>query len=384
MYRVKHMKKIRVGILFGGKSAEHEISLLSAKSVVEAIDKDKYEPVLIGIHKTGEWFLHDTIQNALLHTENADLIRLTQEKENVTLVPKALGNPLVDLSGGPLNCPLDVIFPVLHGTNGEDGTVQGLLKLVNIPFVGAGVLGSAIGMDKEVMKRLLRDAKIPIAPFLSFTRSSFEKTSFKQIKEALGLPFFVKPANLGSSIGISKVKHEAEFEEKIALAFQYDHKIIIEGCIVGREIECSVLGNEEPIVSLPGELIPQHEFYSYEAKYLDAEGALFEIPAKLTAEEIHNIQTIALKAYQVLCCEGMARVDVFLEPNGQVIVNEINTIPGFTRISMYPKMWEASGLAYPDLIDRLIELALERFARDQQLKTTASMSAAVATPVLSS
>lgn len=378
------MKKTRVGILFGGKSAEHEISLLSAKSIVEALDKDKYEPVLIGIHKSGEWFLHENdMQQALLHSEDAKHIRLDYGKENVTLVPKSAGYALINPADTRFNCPLDVMFPILHGTNGEDGTIQGLLKLMNIPFVGAGVLGSAVGMDKDVMKRLLRDAGIPVAPFLSFTRTSFKNTSFKEIKETLGLPFFVKPANLGSSIGISKIKYESEFQEKIESAFQYDHKIILEGCIVGREIECSVLGNEHPIISLPGELIPQHEFYSYEAKYLDAQGALFEIPAKLTEEQVQNVQAIALKTYQALCCEGMARVDVFLQKDGQVVVNEINTIPGFTRISMYPKLWEVSGLAYPDLIDRLIELALERFARDQQLKTTMCLPATVDTPVLS-
>ena len=245
-------------------------------------------------------------------------------------------------------------------------------KLANIPFVGAGVLGSAIGMDKEVMKRLLRDAGVPIANFLSFTRTSIKKITFNQLKQELGLPFFIKPANAGSSVGISKIKGEEDFEEKVELAFQFDHKIIIEESIVGREIECSVLGNENPIVSIPGEIIPKaiHEFYSYEAKYLDIDGAILEIPAKLTPEQVQNIQAIALKAYEVLCCEGMARVDVFLQADGQVIVNEINTIPGFTRISMYPKLWEASGIAYPDLIDRLIQLGLERFAQDQKLKTT--------------
>lgn len=374
-------KKIRVGVLFGGKSAEHEISLLSAKSVIEAMDREKYEPVLIGIHKSGEWFLHGDIEQALLHTDNAKLVQLHQKKENVTLVPKSEGYGLVNLSGATLNQPLDVIFPILHGTHGEDGTIQGLLKLANIPFVGAGVLGSAVGMDKDVMKRLLRDAGIPIAKFLTFSATTIKKTSFNQIKQELGLPFFVKPANAGSSVGISKIKEEESFEEKIAWALEYDHKIVLEECIAGREVECSVLGNEEPIASLPGEIIPQHEFYSYEAKYLDEQGAYFEIPAKLTEEQISNIQAIAIRSYEVLCCEGMARVDVFLQKDGQVIVNEINTIPGFTRISMYPKLWEVSGLSYPHLIDRLIQLALERFARDQKLNTTVSIAAA--TPVIS-
>ncbi len=377
----KNTQKIRVGILFGGKSAEHEISLLSAKSIIEAMDKNKYDPVLIGINKEGAWFLHGDIQQSLLNADNPKLIQLHQEKESVTLVPKVSGNPLVALSGAALEQGVDIIFPVLHGTNGEDGTMQGFLKLANIPFVGADVLGSAVGMDKDVMKRLLRDAGVPIAKFLSFTRASIKKITFNQLKQELGLPFFIKPANAGSSVGISKIKEEAEFSEKIAFAFQFDHKIIIEEAIVGREIECSVLGNENPIASIPGEIIPKatHGFYSYEAKYLDIDGAILEIPAKLTLEQIQNIQAIALKAYEVLCCEGMARVDVFLQANDHVVVNEINTIPGFTRISMYPKLWEASGLAYPDLIDRLIQLGLERFAQDQKLQTT--MTHKLASPV---
>lgn len=366
-------KKIRVGILFGGKSAEHQISLLSAKSVIDAIDKNKYEVILIGINKSGEWFLHEDLTRCLLNADNAKLIQLKAAIEHVALVPKEIGNPLVSLSGQVSYQPLDVVFPILHGTFGEDGTVQGLLKLANIPFVGAGVLGSAVGMDKDVMKRLLRDAGLPTAKFLAFSQDQRDDMQFDVIKNTLGLPFFVKPANLGSSVGISKVKSESEFDEKVDFAFQFDRKIMIEEFIPGREIECSVLGNEYPIASLPGELIPQHEFYSYEAKYLDENGALFEIPAKLPQEIIHQIQTLATKAYRVLCCEGMARVDLFLKTKGQVFINELNTIPGFTRISMYPKMWEASGLPYPQLIDRLIELALDRFKKEQNLKTTVSI-----------
>ena len=364
--------KIRVGILFGGKSAEHEISLLSAKSVIEAIDKNKYEVLLIGINKSGEWFLHEGLDQCLLNPENAKLIELSKAQENVTLVAKELGNPLVSLSGRTLDRALDVIFPILHGTYGEDGTIQGLLKLVNLPFVGSGVLASAVGMDKDVMKRLLRDAGIPTAKFITVHSHALHKINFEQIERALGLPFFVKPANLGSSVGISKVKNKEEFEEKINFAFQFDHKILIEEFVPGREIECSVLGNDHPIASLPGEVIPQHEFYSYEAKYLDENGALFEIPAKLTPTEIHTIQTVAVEAYQALCCEGMARVDMFLQKDGRVVLNELNTIPGFTKISMYPKMWAASGLSYPELIDKLIMLAMERFQKEQRLKTTVS------------
>jgi len=364
--------KIRVGILFGGKSAEHEISLLSAKSVIEAINKDKYEVLLIGINKSGEWFLHENLDQCLMYADNAKLIQLQEAQESVMLVTKEAGNPLVSLSGQKLDCPLDVVFPILHGTYGEDGTIQGLLKLANIPFVGSGVLASAVGMDKDVMKRLLRDAGIPTAKFITAHSHSLHKISFEQIKNTLGLPFFVKPANLGSSVGISKVKSQHEFEEKLNFAFQFDHKILIEEYVPGREIECSVLGNDHPIASLPGEVIPQHEFYSYEAKYLDDNGALFDIPAKLTQAETQTIQSIAIEAYQVLCCEGMARVDMFLQKNGRVVLNELNTIPGFTKISMYPKMWAASGVHYPELIDRLIMLAIERFRKEQKLKTTVS------------
>jgi D-alanine-D-alanine ligase len=269
-------------------------------------------------------------------------------------------------SGTPFG-GVDVVFPVLHGPFGEDGTVQGLLKLANLPFVGAGVLGSAVGMDKDVMKRLLRDAEIPIGKFLVFQRG--DTLSYGKIKKQLGLPLFVKPANLGSSVGISKVGKKREFRAAIDEAFRYDNKIIIEEFIAGREIECSVLGNDEPIASLPGEIIVRHDFYSYDAKYIDDQGARLEIPAKLSGSVIQKIRKIAVRVYKALCCEGMARVDFFVQANGRVLVNEINTIPGFTKISMYPKMWEASGLSYPRLIDRLIRLALKRAHCERRLRT---------------
>lgn len=375
-------KKIRVGILFGGKSAEHEISLLSAKSIIEAIDKEKYEVILIGIHKTGEWFLYENLQQCLIHPNDAKLIRLKESKERVTLINKNSEALLISLSGRAIELSLDVVFPILHGTYGEDGTIQGLLKLMNLPFVGAGVLGSAIGMDKEVMKRLLKEAGIITARFLTFRSHEADNISFEEIERVVGLPFFVKPANLGSSVGISKVKSKREFKEKIEYAFRYDHKILIEEYISGREIECSVLGNEASIASLPGELIVQHEFYSYEAKYLDENGARISIPAELAANDIKAIQALAIKAYQALYGEGMARVDLFLQENGRLVLNEINTIPGFTNISMYPKMWAASGLAYVELIDRLIELAIKRFKQEQKLKTTFT-TLLHATPVVS-
>ncbi|OGZ98277.1 MAG: D-alanine--D-alanine ligase A [Candidatus Sungbacteria bacterium RIFCSPHIGHO2_02_FULL_47_11] len=364
-------KKIRVGILFGGKSAEHEVSLQSAKNIVEALDKKKYEPILIGIDKKGRWHQASTAQ-FLLHSENPKLIKLNQRGESTAIVPTNTRGQLINLSRRETARSLDIVFPILHGPFGEDGTVQGLLKLMNIPFVGAGVLGSAVGMDKDVMKRLLRDAGIPTAKFLVRSKVNQKrlKPNFKQIKNSFGVPFFVKPANLGSSVGIHKVKSEKEFLPALEDAFGYDLKVLIEEYIPGREIECAVLGNENPIASVPGEIIPQHEFYSYEAKYIDENGALFEIPAKLPRVAVKKIQDMALRAFKALCCEGMARVDFFLKKDGTVILNEINTIPGFTKISMYPKLWEASGISYSKLIDSLIKLALERFEKEQRLKTS--------------
>jgi D-alanine-D-alanine ligase len=361
-------KKIRVEIVFGGRSAEHEVSLQSAKNIIDAIDTNKYEVVLIGIDKKGQWHLNED-SRLLLPGAKSGLLELSDRGENLALVPGQQDEQLVALSGEKRLGRLDLIFPVLHGPFGEDGTVQGLLKLANVAFVGAGVLGSAVGMDKDVMKRLLRDAGIPIARFIVANRYSSKQIGFDNVRARLGLPLFVKPANLGSSVGISKVSDHEEFERAVREAFRYDHKILIEECIKGREIECSVLGNDKPIASVPGEILPHHEFYSYEAKYLDENGAVLEIPAKLPPQTSEHIRQLAIKTFTVLCCEGMARVDFFLRNGEEIIVNEINTIPGFTRISMYPKLWEATGISYSELIDRLIQLALERFQREQRLKT---------------
>ena len=358
-------KKIRVGILYGGKSAEHEVSIKSAKNIIDALDKNKYEPVLIGIDKTGRW-LSDAGSRLLLKGEKID----KTEANNIVALAAQDNGRVIEISKSEASEAVDVFFPVLHGPFGEDGTIQGLLKLANVPFVGAGVLGSAVGMDKDVMKRLLRDAGIPIAKFLVYKKHELAEISFKKIKKELSLPFFVKPANLGSSVGVSKVRSEEEFKKAIDSAFLYDNKILIEENISGREIECSVLGNEKPIASLPGEITPSHEFYSYEAKYLDENGAELKIPAELSKSTMKNIQKLAIKTFEVLCCEGMARVDFFLTQDGKIIVNEINTIPGFTSISMYPKLWEASGISYSKLIDMLIDLAIERFDRDAKLKTS--------------
>jgi D-alanine-D-alanine ligase len=370
-YEAKLMKTI-VGILFGGKSAEHEISLLSAKNIYEAIDRTRFEPVLIGIDKSGRWLLNDA-EKFLLNADNPSLISLNSEGKPVALQPETHG--LLSASSGLpdgnsfTSVHLDVVFPILHGPFGEDGTIQGFLKLADIPFVGPGVLGSAVGMDKDAMKRLMRDAGIPIGKFI--TVKSHEKApSFAEVQTALGKLFFIKPANMGSSVGISKVRSEDEYTAAIKDAFQYDTKIIIEEFISGREIECAVLGNEEPSASVPGEVIPSHEFYSYDAKYLDENGAALKIPAQLDEKTIKRIQELAIKVFQTLCCEGLSRVDFFLKENGEIIVNEINTMPGFTKVSMYPKMWEASGISYTDLITRLIELAISRFEKERRLKTS--------------
>lgn len=361
-------KKLTVAIIAGGRSAEHEVSLISAKNVLEAIDREKYAIVVIGIDKKGKWFLYDR-EKFLQMVKNVAIAKLSESSNEVLLKPQAQEKAaLIPLSIKNSIQTIDVAFPLTHGPYGEDGTMQGLLKLANIPFVGPSVLGSAVSMDKDITKRLLRDAGIPIAKFL--VALSHEKPpSFAQVKRTLGMPVFIKPANLGSSVGVSKATSKAELKKALENAFLYDTKVLIEETIEGREIECSVLGNEAPLASVPGEVVPTHEFYSYEAKYLDENGAALEIPAKLPKKMVTQIQRLAIKTYKVLGCEGMARVDFFLTPKGKLYVNEVNTIPGFTSISMYPKLWEKSGIPYAKLIDTLLELAMNRFTRDNKLET---------------
>ncbi|MEK7190057.1 MAG: D-alanine--D-alanine ligase [Patescibacteria group bacterium] len=340
-------RKLNIAILFGGRSAEHEVSLQSAKNVIAALDRKKYNSVLIFIDKSGRWFLNN------------------KSGDSVALLPQSNGE-IANLTRPQTKQKIDAVFPVLHGPFGEDGTVQGLLKLANVPFVGAGVLGSAAGMDKDVMKRLLRDANIPIGKFLVFKKT--DKINFENSVKKLGLPLFIKPANLGSSVGISKAKNKKDFAKAVAHAFKYDTKILIEEFIDGREIECSVLGNDRPAASVPGEIIPTADFYSYNAKYIDDKGARLEVPAKLSNTVRKKIQKLAVKTFQTLCCEGMGRVDFFLKKNNEIFVNEINTIPGFTAISMYPRLWTKSGLSYTKLIDKLIQLAVDRFKKENKLK----------------
>jgi D-alanine-D-alanine ligase len=342
--------KLTVAIIFGGQSAEHEISILSARNVLAALDRGRFEPLLIGIDKSGRW----------IRQEPQALLASARDPRLVQVAP---GTPLAPLSPGG-DAHIDVVFPVLHGTRGEDGAMQGLLEVAGLAYVGAGVLGSAIGMDKDVMKRLLQEAQIPVAPFKVLRRAHFERDpqgSLAAIGE-LGFPLFTKPANAGSSVGVSKVKGPQLLEQAVRHAFEFDGKVIAEAAIAGREIELAVLGGEPPQVSIAGEIVVQHAdgFYSYEAKYIDAHGARLELPARLSADELERAQALALRSFEVLECAGMARVDFFLESGGRLLVNEINTIPGFTAISMYPKLWELSGVPATELVTRLIELALER------------------------
>jgi D-alanine-D-alanine ligase len=374
------MKKLNIGILYGGKSAEHEVSLQSARNVYDALDREKYHPVLIGIDKSGQWLLSNE-SRFLLDTDDPKKIRLNPSNDKIALPPEsrgmisavsseAEGHAIEDaVSNTAFSTTLDLIFPILHGPFGEDGTVQGLLKLADIPFVGAGVLASAAGMDKDVMKRLLRDAGLPICKFRA-SKSHEKIPGFKEITAELGCPLFIKPANMGSSVGVSKVHNEEEYLAAVEKAFCFDTKILLEEFVPARELECSVLGNEDPATSVVGEVKSTHDFYSYDAKYIDESGAVLEIPAKISEEISGRVRELAIKTFQALECEGLGRVDFFLKENNEIIVNEINTMPGFTKISMYPKLWEASGLSYSQLIDRLINLALKRFEKEKKLQTS--------------
>lgn len=355
---MKARRKIRVGVIFGGRSSEHEVSLLSARSVIDAIDRAKYDVALIGIGKDGRWLGADG-ERYLLNASDPKRIAIDVARtKELALKPG---------SGGV--GPVDVVFPVLHGPYGEDGSVQGLLRMLDVPFVGPDILGSAVGMDKDVAKRLLRDAGIPVADFLTYGRGDAVRPSV--VRKRLGFPVFVKPANQGSSVGVAKAKDARALAKAVREAFRYDDKILVEEAVPGREIEVAVLGNLKPEASVPGEVVPHHEFYSYEAKYLDENGAGLAIPARLTAAQAKRVRALAVRVFRVLGLEGMSRVDFFMRKDGVFVVNEVNTIPGFTKISMYPKLWAATGVPYPKLLDRLIRLALERHARRSRLKRDA-------------
>ncbi|MDN5203796.1 D-alanine--D-alanine ligase family protein [Fulvivirgaceae bacterium BMA10] len=351
-------KKLTVGILFGGKSVEHEISIRSAINVVQNMDKDRFEPVLIGIDKKGGWFQNTEVSE---HIDTGDAL---------VWYPTSEGHYLKNIETDKELKP-DVVFPVLHGTDGEDGSIQGLFQVANLPVVGSGVLGSSVSMDKLFSKRLLKEAGVPTGNFIAFHRYQKDQVNFDDIETQLGLPFIIKPARLGSSVGVSKVNNETEFLSALDETFQYDQVILIEEFIEGRELECAVIGNEEPIASRPGEIVLQkdYDFYTYEAKYLDKDAVSIIVPAEVEDRIVRKIQEFSINAYQSLGCEDFARVDLFLKEDGTVLINEVNTIPGFTNASMFPMLWQDAGITYKDLISRLIDMALLRFNHYSQLKT---------------
>jgi D-alanine-D-alanine ligase len=355
------VSKLRVGVIFGGRSGEHEVSIASAASIFKHLDRTLYEPVPIRIEKDGRWALTSRVPTAI---SAADVLKQAGTEALQMVEPTAA----VSRSG------VDVVFPVLHGTYGEDGTVQGLLELANVPYVGCGVLASAAGMDKAVMKKLFIHHGLPVGPFIVALRHEWERDPAAitgRVGGELKYPVFVKPANLGSSVGISKAKSDGDFERAMAVALDFDRKVVIEAAVANaREIECAVLGNDDPEASLPGEVIPSREFYDYEAKYFDDSSQTL-IPAPLDAGQTADIRRLSIEAFKAVECAGMARVDFLLSRDtGDLFVNEVNTIPGFTTISMYPKMWEATGLPYPRLLERLIQLAIERHGEKQRLRTS--------------
>ena len=359
------MRKLRVGVIFGGRSSEHEVSLRSALTVMSGLDPERYEVVRIGIARDGRWYLEERA-TGMLSNSASQLSALKSVGAPTSLLPHPDSVREVAGVDSPINRRVDVIFPVLHGTYGEDGTVQGLIELAGIPYVGAGVLGSALGMDKSAHKRLLRDAGLPVVDFGSLSHHEYlaNPDAATAIAARLGFPVFVKPNALGSSVGISKVESPAKLSVAIEQAMKYDRKVLIEAACVGRELECAVLGNDDPRASVVGEIIPRavYEFYSYESKYVDPQGAEVKIPADLSPEVAEQIRAYSIAAFKALDLRGMARVDFLARRDlSKVFINEVNTIPGFTSMSMYPKLWEASGLPLSRLLDRLIELALEAY-----------------------
>lgn len=383
------VKRLRVGVLYGGRSGEHEVSLASAAAVFTHLDRKRYEPVPIRIEKDGRWTLADKPPAAMSAAETIEQARLEAARplrsgREVHMVAHASEATLLSIARGRAaseseqvsvtGLNLDVIFPVLHGPFGEDGTIQGLLELANVPYVGAGVLASAVGMDKDMMKVVFKAKGLPVCPYRTIRRHEWDADPDRwaaDLEAALGYPMFVKPANLGSSVGISKAKDRPGLVTAVTLAGNFDRKIVVEAAVPdAREIECAVLGNENPEASVPGEVIPSREFYDYEAKYIE-EGSQVIIPADLPEETTARIRELSIAAFQAIDCAGMARVDFLLaRGDGSIYVNEVNTIPGFTTISMYAKLWEASGLSYPALLDRLIALAIERHTAKQALRTS--------------
>ena len=371
------MKRLRVGVLFGGRSTEHEVSILSAQSIIAAMDPSKFEAVPLYIDSEGRWLVGESFQRLISDEAARKYVYLPPDPTRHSLIAAAANGAIAPSparaagqGGGALD--LDVVFPVFHGINGEDGSIQGLLELANLPYVGSGILGSALGLDKIYMKRAFAAAGLPIVDYVSTTRRQYEKdpgSFFALVEERIGYPCFSKFANSGSSVGTSKAHNRRELEVGLGHAASFDRKLLVEKGVDARELEVSVIGNDEPEASVVGEVVPAHEFYDYEAKYLD-EGSKLVIPAPIDEAVTQEIRSLALRAFQAVDAAGMARVDFFVDrKTEQVYVNELNTIPGFTRISMYPKLWEASGLPYGKLIERLVELAIERFQDKQRSQT---------------
>jgi D-alanine-D-alanine ligase len=357
--------KRRVAVVFGGRSAEHEVSVVSAKSVLAALDPDRYDVLTIGIDKQGRWHQLSALPASM---RGGALPSVGPEEGQGIALSGEPGEPALVADDGTRR-EIDVVFPVLHGPFGEDGTIQGMLELADVPYVGAGVLGSALGIDKAVQKVLFQEAGLPVVPHQVVHEREWEedREAVEARAAGLGLPLFVKPATLGSSVGITKVKGLDDLPAAVEEAFSYARKALVEASMEdAREIECAVLGNDDPVASVPCEIITDHEFYDYQAKYVDTDGTAFEVPARLPESVQEEVQRMAVVAFQAIDAAGMARVDFFLRDPGEIIVNEINTIPGFTQISMYPKMWEASGLSYAELVDRLIDLAIERHHKERK------------------
>jgi D-alanine-D-alanine ligase len=358
------MMKKRVGIIFGGKSAEHEVSLQSAKNIVEAIDKQRFEVILIGIDKQGAWKVLEQ-EHYIENDKNPKLIAINDVGNNLQIQFLTNENKFLEQKQDGIYylSSIDVIFPIIHGTLGEDGSLQGMMNILDIPYVGCDVLSSALCMDKDISKRLLLAAGIQVTPYIAVHAYQRDQLSFEQVQDKLGLPIFIKPANQGSSVGISKVINSYEFEKALETAFLYDEKVLIEKFVNGREIECAVLGSSaNPKASVCGEIEIQSSFYSYDAKYINSEASRMIIPAKISEELSEKIRHQAIQAFQILGCSGLARIDFFLTENNEIYINELNTLPGFTNKSMYSKLWEKSGLNYSDLISQLIDLAVERYS----------------------
>lgn len=360
------MAKLNLVVLVGGKSPEHNISLISGYSVVNALNKEKYNILVVGIDKTGQWWLQDT-EHFSDHRDDPQRIVLSKSDTRVVLSQYRNKPYLMQHNGNTKIAKVDFVFPVLHGANGEDGVMQGVFRANNVAFAGVDLMASAIGMDKDVSKRLWRDAGIPIADFVVADLSNRKQLRYRSIVKKLGSPLFVKPANAGSSVGVHKVSDKEAFTTALEDAFKYDRKVLIEEAIQGIEVECAVLGNENPQASVVGAIIPTETFYSYEAKYISSTGAKLMIPADIPDEVSELIRQTAIRAFKAIGGEGLSRVDFFLRPDNSIVLNEINTLPGFTSISMYPKLWEASGVNYTDLLDSIVQLGLKRYRQLQKL-----------------